>query len=515
MDTRSRFLLANRVARAPLWRASMCRTAPRSRQLAWALATVLGAASGAGMAAPMPHAVARGRDAPSRNTILWPVTNCNDAGADSLRDAAMHALDGDAIDLSGLTCSTISVTSGAITLGDVDLIGPGAGALTINGAGNGLHRIFNHAGHGGALRIRDVTVHGAKYESDAGKGGGCLRSDGGQLRVYDSVFDGCLAFAPTGTSGSVRGGAIAAYGSYVLLSHVTLSGNQARSADGDALGGALYLRNNLTMRDSTITDNSATAVGASATVRGGGVFVHGAAAIMRSSIDGNVCEGFGGGVVIETGGMLVDSTVSNNAASGGASGIAFLGQNQIVARVYDSTISGNDTQASTQWGSGALYTNGPAKIVGSTIAGNTESNLDGISWGAGILFGPVTDSSYLIMISTIVSGNHISDFPDGADIGGPLGVTISGNHDLIGVSLVYVPVDTIRFDDPLLGPLQDNGGPTWTRMPAPDSVVIDHGDDFNRETDQRGYARVVGLAADIGAVEVQSTDAIFADDFDG
>ena len=60
--------------------------------------------------------------------------------------------------------------------------------------------------------------------------------------------------------------------------------------------------------------------------------------------------------------------------------------------------------------------------------------------------------------------------------------------------------------DPKLGPLQDNGGPTFIHLPAADSPAIDAGDPAGA-MDQRGpgFVRVVNGRADIGAVEVQAT----------
>lgn len=479
---------------------------PRPNALAFALAL-----------AALGSIPATSRAAPSQpnGSILWQVENCNESGPGSLRDVAAHARHGDGIDLSALACSTISLTSGAIALPDVELAGPGATTLTIDGAGNGGKRIFDHAGNGGILTIRDLTVRGAKYESVAGKGGACLRSTGSTVRISDAVFDGCLAFAPVGTGGAVRGGAIAVYGNDTTLSRVTLSGNQVRSANGDALGGGLYAADGfLTIEDSTITGNSATTSGASSAVHGGGFFTRGWAFIDSSTLDGNVSEGFGGGAVVRAGGWVVRSTISNNASVGGASGIAFHGAQSTQAGVYSSTITGNETEASNQWLSGALYMNtSPAVIRNSTIAGNIESNVDGVSHGAGILFGLAT-SQYLTISSTIVHGNHLRDTTIGADIGGPLGYRIEGSNNLIGVSLIHVPYDTLH-DDPQLGPLQDNGGPTRTRMPGADGGAIDRGDDNDAGTDQRGFPRIQGLAADIGAVEAPpSSDLIFRNGFD-
>ncbi len=60
----------------------------------------------------------------------------------------------------------------------------------------------------------------------------------------------------------------------------------------------------------------------------------------------------------------------------------------------------------------------------------------------------------------------------------------------------------ISFADPKLGPLADNGGPTWTMALLPGSPAIDAGNtSLAPATDQRGLPRPVGLAADIGAFE--------------
>jgi hypothetical protein len=61
--------------------------------------------------------------------------------------------------------------------------------------------------------------------------------------------------------------------------------------------------------------------------------------------------------------------------------------------------------------------------------------------------------------------------------------------------------------DPILGPLQNNGGPTFTMEPGPGSAAIDAGDDAIcaappvNNLDQRGTTRPAGAHCDIGAVE--------------
>src|SRR5205085_7109898 len=71
------------------------------------------------------------------------------------------------------------------------------------------------------------------------------------------------------------------------------------------------------------------------------------------------------------------------------------------------------------------------------------------------------------------------------------------------------------FTDPLLGPLQDNGGPTFTHALLCGSPATDKGRSFSGSpTDQRGFSRTIDLASagnaaggdgtDIGAFEQQS-----------
>jgi hypothetical protein len=67
------------------------------------------------------------------------------------------------------------------------------------------------------------------------------------------------------------------------------------------------------------------------------------------------------------------------------------------------------------------------------------------------------------------------------------------------------PPDGDSFADPKLGPLADNGGPTLTMALLSGSPAIDAGDTSAAPaTDQRGFPRPAGLAADIGAFEYGS-----------
>jgi hypothetical protein len=115
-------------------------------------------------------------------------------------------------------------------------------------------------------------------------------------------------------------------------------------------------------------------------------------------------------------------------------------------------------------------------------------------------------SGTLIIRNSLLAGNTANSGPD---VGGPV---ISLGHNLTGDgsgSSGYAPTDLVGTSaspiDPKLGPLQDNGGPTWTMALLPGSPAIGEGGPTDSEWDQRGpgYPRSVNGSTDIGAYEVQ------------
>src|SRR5262249_51043226 len=95
------------------------------------------------------------------------VANCSDSGAGSLRSAFTQAVSGDTIDVGHLPCSTITLTTGAVSTTVKDLTVEGTAALpalpTINGHYHSA--VLLHTGSG-TLTVRDVTISGGlKYSS--------------------------------------------------------------------------------------------------------------------------------------------------------------------------------------------------------------------------------------------------------------------------------------------------------------------------------------------------------------
>jgi len=158
-------------------------------------------------------------------------------------------------------------------------------------------------------------------------------------------------------------------------------------------------------------------------------------------------------------------------------------------------------------------------IRDSTIAFNTfDGNTTNTKYGAGVR---MANANTLVVDNTIIAGNRVrlggnTDFlPD--DIGGATGASVTGANNLVYMTDILLPAGTILLTDPMLRPLNANGGSTATHMPNFASPVIDVGNNESGATvDQRGpgYPRILGPAPDIGAVEFDLADAIFANGFD-
>ena len=443
-------------------------------------------------ARPARHAPAMNAPATPAGTVI--VTNCDDAGPGSLRDAVANAASGETIDLTQLACSTITLTTGAIDvpLDDLSVTGPGAATLTVNGSN--LDRVFTHDGSG-TLRIGGLTLTNGFNGLPAAYGaGGCVYSIG-SVAVYDSAIYRCSA---SGTSYGLGGG-IYAYGNVTIVGSAV---NECVAEGYVADGGGIFVVGNAYLTDARFTDDAAQGTGFAS---GGAVFVIlGSLTMEYSTLAYNVAYatsagGFSlGGAIHSFGDVTIqDSAITGNAADNVAGLVLEAYQNAPAATIVNSTISGNGNSSTVF---GAIYTAIPLGIYNSTIASNTGRSAGGVD-----AFGPA-----VTLESSIIATNG------GQDLLLAHGATVRGSHDLIEVATT-VPPGTLR-SDPLLAALADNGGPTKTRALQAGSPAIDAGSNrMSLATDQRGdgFPRTGGAAPDIGAFESVFSDRIFADGFDG
>ena len=512
--------------------------------------------------------------APAAQAANFEVNSTADAAADAcdltvggctLRDAVTAAggnMEADEITFHSSVTGTIRLTQGQLvnpsTAFEVSIVGPGRDVLTVSGDADnsgtpnaGDSRIFIQSA--GAAR---ATISGLTLADGFESSGGAVAGDGGPLTITSSRITGSTA---TGLGGAINstgdlqindtiidsneatmgdGGAVATNVAAVI-NDSEISGNTAGGDGGAIAASGKYAP--VTLTDTTVTNNDAT--------RGGALY-----------LDQSLST-FGGGA--DT--TINRSTISGNDASSSGAGIYFLDFfNESPApvpkyseiQISDSTISGNDAGAGADGGGisfGSTLLDASLDLVNSTVSGNTA----GV--GAGISFSGAPDEAMVTgPYSGVDLGNSTIADNDAAvrggglylgayDIGGgstsasiPLNGTVVADNTASGAaqdldradgsggggfplafSLVEAPGDgpvpqnpagsAITGQDPQLGPLAGNGGPTQTQLPALTSPAIDKGLATGLTTDQRGAARIVdipstanapgGDSSDIGSVE--------------
>jgi len=223
---------------------------------------------------------------------------------------------------------------------------------------------------------------------------------------------------------------------------------------------------------------------------GGGICVdtNSTLTVESSTLTGNCAGDYGGGVANSGTLIINNSTLSDNRGEFAGGGIL----NMASLTLSNSTLSGNTTQLH----GGGIWTGGQGAISNSTLSGNSGTNGGAINNRLGTLE----------IKSTILKRGE-----SGSNIVNDSGTLTSDGYNLSndnGSGYLIGPGDQINTD-PLLGPLQNNGGPTFTHALLPGSPAIDAGDaNFTPPPffDQRGtgFDRVVNGRIDKGSVEVQS-----------
>jgi LPXTG-motif cell wall-anchored protein len=485
------------------------------------------------------------------SAATFPVTTNADSGAGSLRQAILDANAAGGADIitfqAGL--SPIVLTSGTIPITD---------ALTINGAGSpsislGAATPFMFSANlAGDLTLTNLTLSGG-----AGLGGGLAISAVGGLTVTNSSF--------TGFSTTDEGGAI---GALTVTGGVTITDSTFTSNAAVDPGGAIYLGDVIgatTITRSTFSSNASDSVGGAvfgndlntltitsstfsenvATVSGGAIGVNGVAGNSRielSTFDDNAA-GVGGPVETQGGAIylgavaadrtftIISSTISNNTLTTGTldprgAGL-FAGDIDGTLVIDSSTFTANmlsGVGGGISVGVCAVNPDGLLQIINSTFdetVSTTEHVIDVCTNDGEIevlfstLVGPGilrigTNGGDALVSSSIVDGDNTAVSALAID-GAPVLVewsTVSIASGVFGVDAG----DGVQFNvtDPKLGPLQNNGGPTFTRLLLSSSPALDMGNPAvsgQPSFDQRGsgFPRVIGGRIDIGAIEMPRT----------
>jgi CSLREA domain-containing protein len=322
---------------------------------------------------------------------------------------------------------------------------------------------------------KDITINGA--------GQGITIIDGNNFsRVFNSQVGGKLTLnnltVKNGTDS--EGGGIYVQGE-LILQNVTLTNNSAASGLASS-GGGILNGGILTIKNSAIGNNQAG--------NGSGIFNGGFATIVDTTVASNIAgsgSGVGGGIY-NIGTLFLEKTTINGSIADTGGGLFNAG----IMDLTNVTLSGNSANSS----GGGIY-NGigggapRATLTNVTISNNTAP----IGGGSGIF----NHTGNIINLKNTIVANSAG--------GNCAGTITSNGHNLEnGTSCnLSIPLGDLINVDPLLGPLQDNGGPTFTQSLGKNSAKNVGAGCPDR--DQRGYPRLLN-ACDLGAYE-DTTDHPF------
>jgi hypothetical protein len=343
------------------------------------------------------------------------------------------------------------------------------------------------------MTLTGSTVDGNEANDD----GGGIRNAGGLLLLTASVV--------SGNTTADDGGGIRNEDGVVIVRQSVVSGNTAEGSDSNFGGGIFNVGGTTELIGSVVTGNVAR-------IDGGGLQNDdGRVEITDTTVRENTAGDDGGGIVNKDTMVLTRTTVSGNLASGDSGGGIFNYEGTL--SVTNSTVSGNEAGAKA----GGIFNRQDATLdlSNSTLSDNTAG-------GAG---GGIHNQGTASFQNTIIAGNVGSSAVDCSDTS----ALSSLGHNLVGFGTGCPgggagdqQIDPALVFTTILGPLQNNAGPTQTHALLPESPALDAGDPAGctdalgslLTRDQRVLPRTQdGLhdgtaVCDVGAYERQPAEAI-------
>lgn len=496
------------------------------------------------------------------NAATFTVTNTNDSGAGSLRDAITQANAAAGADIIAFSVSgTIVLTSGQIPInGPLTIVGPGANNLRIDGnANNRIFSIFatdpacpaldgpDYLVSISGLRLTNArrtqsTAGGAIYSghslaldsvivdnNKAGWGAGVVfhvQYSGQSLTIRNSQFLDNTAQPLSASPSHSVGGALAiaercaaapTTPATVTLVDSVFSGNRAQPTGAlNGQGGAIssFSLADVTITDTRIVDNHVVAPNPPNTnqnYRGGAIYgTARSLTIVRTEIANNSVTDVTSGDVTRGGAFgLINVTADLQASS-----------DAMAVRIINSTISGNTSSAA----GGAMWVRGNValQLENSTVSDNmaAPTRSGGMTFNTGSTV-PSSSSNATAPTLTLDSSIVANNAGDAGDVATDLATlptfTVNATRSLIEkicpsptCEITVAGSGNLLAIDPMVGPLAFNGGTTRTHALSSGSLAIDSGSNtLNLTTDQRGaaFARKIGSAADMGALEYDPVGA--------
>lgn len=354
-------------------------------------------------------------------------------------------------------------------LGDVTIVGSGDQVTIVDGNGAALaDRVFDVRGPIN-VSFTDLTIRGGNEPTGAAGGGGV--SNEGKATFTDVIVTG-------NATGSGGGGVSNGTGATSTFVDSSIIGNVAAASGGGVRNGSGAISNFI---DTTISGNNTN-------VSGGGISNDGTANLSNTTVSANGAANDGGGIFNSA---LAATSVVNSTISGNRSNLSGGGVYGGATTLANVTMSANvaDVDANGM-GDGGGVAGTAVTAKNSIIGGNTDASPPPA------LVNPDCQAALTSQGYNLISNNS--------------GCTGSaGPGDKIGSAVSPIPSG--------LGPLANNGGPTFTHSLVGSSPAHNAGSpappggsgDACAATDQRGVPRPQGGRCEIGAFEAaECFDAI-------
>ena len=341
------------------------------------------------------------------------VTNTNDAGAGSLRQAVLDTQAAPGADTivfdpavfnvprTITLASQIALSSGSQPIDDVTIVGPGPDLLTISGNDavrhfttqngdttsiSGMTLTGGRAVAGGSINNVGMTtltnIHFVQNTTTTG-GGGAIYSGGNGTTGGILNIANCEFINNTAAGAGHGGGAMELHSGVATISNCTMTGNTSSGGGGAMLNGAATL-----IRGTIISQSTS---GAPGNADGGGaIYNFGPLTLTNCILRDNMASGntVGGAIRNESAGQLtlISTTVTHNTATASGGGIFESATNPGgFLTIINSTISNNVANASNASGGGIFATEGGTRvtITGSVIDHNQVPGDGGGIWSDG------------------------------------------------------------------------------------------------------------------------------------
>lgn len=373
------------------------------------------------------------------------VTNANNSGAGSFRQAVLDVTAGGAILFDASLNGTMITLLSEVTI-DKDIVINGNGDENTLFSGNGMTRLFLITT--GSVVINDIAVtNGSSPDS-----GGAISISGGTTIINNTTISDSEAMGTLATQG---GGGIYVTNGALTLNNSIVTNNTASGLSGSGGGILVGTGGSLTVNGSTIAENMASRAGGGIEVNaasavsislndvtldenmtganpgnGGGLHITGAsnATITGGIVSNNSATSEGGGLWNGSGTMTIEGTIiSNNTASGAAAdqgGGGIYNLSGMLNINAETQITGNTANGAAGSGGGILNdVGGKLTINGAEITANISNRAGGgIEDNSG-------SAGFVTMTDVMLNGNTTNMSPGN---GGGLHVTGAGTVTITG-----------------------------------------------------------------------------------